>query len=106
MTGVPVMAFEPVTAAATPSLTLVAIVKFALKFKAGVNVKPDNRVLTSAIAPAAVQTPAANVDVTAPDVAVLILPARTFDRVKVTVTVAESTSLTTIAVSGNPVSST
>ena len=53
----PVNALLPVMAGATPSLTLVAIVKLPLKFAAGVNVSPASSALTSAIAPAAVQTP-------------------------------------------------
>ena len=51
------MDFVPVTAAATPSLTLVAIVKLLLKFAAGVNVNAASNVLTSAMAPLADQTP-------------------------------------------------
>ena len=47
----------PVMAGATPSLTLVAIVKLPLKFAAGVNVTPASSALTSASAPEAVQTP-------------------------------------------------
>ena len=57
-TAVPVIVLLPVTAAATPSLTLVAIVKLALKLSAGVKVSPASNVLTSAIAPLALHTPA------------------------------------------------
>ena len=53
----PVNALLPVIAGATPSLTLVAIVKLPLKFGAGVKVTPASSALTSAIAPEAVQTP-------------------------------------------------
>ena len=56
-TAMPVMVLLPVIAAATPSLTLVAIVKLLLKFAAGVKVTPASKVLTSAIAPLAVHTP-------------------------------------------------
>ena len=56
LTGVPVTALEPVTDRA-PSDTLVAIVKFALKLRAGTKLTPARRVLTSAIAPDAVQMP-------------------------------------------------
>ena len=57
LTAVPVIALLPVIGAATPSLTLVAMVKVLLKLAAGVKVSPASRVLTSAIAPLAVQTP-------------------------------------------------
>ena len=56
-TGVPVIALLPSTAGATPSLTLVAIVKLALKLRLGVKVTPASRVFTSAVAPLAVHTP-------------------------------------------------
>ena len=56
-TGVPVIALTPVTASATPSLMLVAIVKLLLKFKAGVKVTPASNAFTSARAPLAVHTP-------------------------------------------------
>ena len=56
LTGVPVTALVPVTDRA-PSDTLVAIVKFALKLRAGTKLTPARRALTSAIAPDAVQTP-------------------------------------------------
>src|SRR6185503_5677881 len=77
LTGVPVMALLPVTGAAMPSLTLVAIVKLPLKLAAGVKVRPARRMFTFAIAPLAVQTPVAAlyVEVTAPEVAVFKLPA-------------------------------
>ena len=57
LTAMPVIDFVPVTAAATPSLTLVAMVKLLLKFAAGVNVNAASNVLTSAMAPLADQTP-------------------------------------------------
>ena len=56
MTAMPVMALLPLTDR-LPSLTLVAIVKLLLKFSVGVKVSPASSVLTSAIAPLAVQTP-------------------------------------------------
>ena len=76
MMAVPATALTPVIGAATPSLTLVAIVKLLLKLAAGVNVRPASSVLTSAMAPLAVQTPmpALYVEVTAPEVAVFKLP--------------------------------
>ena len=40
LTAVPVIALLPVIAGATPSLTLVAMVKLPLKLAAGVNVSP------------------------------------------------------------------
>jgi hypothetical protein len=57
LTGVPVKLLVPVMASATPSLTLVATVKSALKLVAGVKVTPASSVLTSAMAPEAVQRP-------------------------------------------------
>ena len=51
------MVLAPVMAAATPSLTLVAIVKLPLKLAAGVKVRPANKALTLATAPVAVHTP-------------------------------------------------
>jgi hypothetical protein len=57
LTAVPVIDFVPVTAAATPSLTLVAMVTLLLKFAAGVNVNAASNVLTLAMAPLADQTP-------------------------------------------------
>ena len=57
-TAVPVIVLLPVTGAATPSLTLVAIVKLLLKFAAGVNVSPASNVFTFARAPLALHTPA------------------------------------------------
>ena len=53
------MSLLPVIGAATPSSTLVAMVKVLLKFSAGVKVTPASSVLTSAIAPLAVHTPVA-----------------------------------------------
>ena len=47
---------DPVTDRA-PSDTLVAIVKFELKWRAGTKLTPARRVLTLAIAPDAVHTP-------------------------------------------------
>src|SRR5438128_2696094 len=67
LTAMPVTDLDPVIAAATPSLTLVAIVKLPLKFAAGLKVTPASSALTSAIAPDAVHTPALKVDVTAPE---------------------------------------
>jgi hypothetical protein len=106
-TGVPVIAFEPVTSAAIPSLTLVAIVKPALKFGAGVNVTPASSTLTSAIGPLAVHTPVPPVytDVTVPDVSVLRLPAAGSLSVRVMVTLVLSTSLTTMSTRSSGVSS-
>ena len=57
ITAVPVMLLLPVTGAAIPSLTLVAIVKAPLKFKAGVNTTPASSVFTLATAPPADHTP-------------------------------------------------
>ncbi len=84
-----------------------AIVKFALKFAAGVNVTPASSAFTSAFAPAAVHTPvpALYVEVTDPEVPVLRLPAAVFDSVSVTVTFALSTSATTMSVRFSAVSS-
>ena len=59
LTAVPVKLLLPVMAAATPSVTLVAMVKLALKFSVGVKVNPASSVFTLAIAPLAVHTPAA-----------------------------------------------
>src|SRR5258706_300036 len=79
--GVPVTAFEPGVAASVPSVTVVAIVKLALKFVTGVKMTPASSVFTSAIAPLAVHTPvpATYVDVTAFDVPVDSEPAAGFD---------------------------
>jgi len=95
----PVIALLPDTDR-TPSLTFVAIVKFELKPAAGTYDTPASSALTLAIAPDAVHTPvpALYVDVTAPDVAVVRAPAAGFDRVNVAVTLALSTSETTIGV--------
>ena len=57
LTGVPVIALLPVTGAATPSLTLVAMVKLLLKSAVGVKVSAASSALTSAVAPLAVHTP-------------------------------------------------
>jgi pilus assembly protein CpaE len=51
------IAMLPVMGAATPSLTLVAMVKLLLKSSAGVKLTPASKVLTSASAPLAVHTP-------------------------------------------------
>ena len=99
------MFLTPVIAGATPSLTLVAMVKLLLKFSAGVKVTPASKALTSAIAPLAVHTPPANVEVTAPEVPVFKLPAATFERVRVAVMVALSTSLATMSIRFSAVSS-
>src|ERR1043166_4324733 len=103
----PVIALVPVTAGATPSLTLVAIVKLLLKFEAGVNVRPASKTLTSARAPLAVQTPVPEtyVDVTEPEVPVFKLPAAGLDRVNVAVTLALSASLITMSIRLSGVSS-
>ena len=93
----------PVIARATPSLTLVAMLKALLKFTAGVKVRPASKVFTFASTPLAVQTPAVNVEVTVPAVAVFKLPAATFDRVKIAVTVGLSTSLITMSIRFNAV---
>ena len=106
LTGIPVTGFAPVTES-DPSLTLVAIVKLAFTFNAGMNVTPASKLFTSAIAPDAVHTPvpALYVEVTAPDVPVLKLPSDVLDNVNVAVTDALSTSLTTMSVRFNGVSS-
>ena len=57
LTAVPLITLVPVMGAATPSDTLVAMLKLALKLAVGVKVTPASSVLTLAIAPAAVQTP-------------------------------------------------
>ena len=66
LTGVSVSALTPVIAGATPSVTLVAIVKLLLKFRAGVKRTPASNVLTLARSPPAVHTPPTNVEVTCP----------------------------------------
>ena len=66
---------------------------------------PASSVFTSAIAPLAVHTPAAKVEVTSPEVAVFKLPAARSESVRVTVTLALSTSLTTMSVRLSAVSS-
>ena len=71
----------------------------------GLKVTPASRVFTSAVAPLAVHTPPTKVEVTAPDVPVVRLPAATSDKVSVTVTVALSTSVTTMLVRLSSVSS-
>ena len=57
MTALPVMALLPVMVSA-PSSTLVAMLKSALKFRAGVKLRPASKALTSASVPLALQTPA------------------------------------------------
>ncbi|MBK8341262.1 MAG: hypothetical protein IPK99_15305 [Flavobacteriales bacterium] len=104
-TTMPVIGLLPVTGAATPSLTLVVMLKLELKFKAGTNVTPASKVFTLAIAPLAVHTPALKVEVTAPEVAVVSDPADTFDKVNVAVVVAWSTSLTTMSIRFNDTAS-
>ena len=81
--------------------------KLPLKFSAGVKVSPASRTFTSAIAPLALHTPVAAlyVEVTAPEVAVLKLPAAALDNVKLAVTAGLSTSLTTMSVRFSGVSS-
>ena len=103
----PVIALEPVIGAATPSLTLVAMLKFELKFADGVNTTPASSVLTFAIAPDALQTPVAAlyVDVTAPEVPVDKPPAAAFERVSVAVTDELSISDTTMSIRFSGVSS-
>src|SRR5438105_11458469 len=83
-----------VIAGATPSLTLVAIVKLLLKFRAGLKVTPASKALTSAMAPLALHTPVPGleVEVTAPEVAVDRVRAAPLDRVRVAVMLAQSTS--------------
>src|SRR5262245_17799497 len=107
LTATPVIDLVPVTAGATPSLTLVAIVKLPLKSWVGVQVSPASNALTFATGPLAVHTPVPTtyVDVTEPDVPVFKLPAAGLDNVSVTVTVGLSTSLTTISVRFSAVSS-
>ena len=87
LTAVTVTFLVPVRAAATPSLTEVAMVKFWSWSAAGVKVTPASRVLTSATAPLALQTPPAKVEVTAPEVAVERVPAAASERVRVAVRV-------------------
>ena len=101
----PVIGLLPVMGAATPSLTAVLMLKALSKSGAGVKVKAANKVLMSAQAPLAVHTPAAKLDVTAPDVPVFKLPAAAFDRVSVAVRLAWSRSATTISVRFSGVSS-
>ena len=107
LTAVPVIAFVPVTAAATPSLTLVAMLKLLLKLAVGAKVRPASKTFTSAMAPLAVHTPvpATYVEVTVPEVVVFKLPAAVLDSVRVTVTLALSTSLTTMSARFSGVSS-
>ena len=104
-TAAPVIPLLPVTGAATPSLTLVEMLNPLLKSAAGVKVRLASRVLTSAMAPLADQTPAAKVEVTLPEVPVLRLPAATFDKVKVAVTLTLSRSPMTMSVRLRAVSS-
>ena len=59
LTAVPVKFLVPVRAGATPSLTLVAMLKLPLKLAVGVKVTPASRALTSAMAPEALHTPVA-----------------------------------------------
>src|SRR4249919_3230172 len=82
LAGVPVTFLMPVTGAATPSDTLVRMVKLVLTLAAVLKVTPASRMLTSAIGPEAVHTPALKVEVTAPEVAVLRVPAAGLDRVR------------------------
>src|SRR5438874_806143 len=80
------------------SLTMVAIETLLLKFRAGLNVTPASRALTSATAPEAVHTPPLKVDVTAPDWPVLQVPAAASAVDKVCVMAALSTSDATMPV--------
>ena len=57
LTAIPVPALAPVIGAATPSLTLVAITKFAFTSAAGLKVTAASNVFTFAIGPDAVHTP-------------------------------------------------
>ena len=57
LTAMPLTVLIPITAGATPSETLVAIVKLLLKLALGVKVTPASKVFTLAVAPLAVQTP-------------------------------------------------
>ncbi len=106
LTATPVKALDPVTED-DPSLTLVATVKFELKFDAGVNTTAASNTFTSAIAPLAVQTPvpATYVEVTAPDVPVDNEPAAGFESVSVAVNEPPSVSLATISIRLSGVSS-
>jgi hypothetical protein len=104
--ALPVIVFVPVIAGELPSVTDVAIVKVLMYELVGVNVSPANRVLTFASTPLARQTlvvePTVNVDVTEPDVAVLIVPAFLSDKVSVAVIIeSASVSDTTIALAAN-----
>ncbi|MBK8341263.1 MAG: hypothetical protein IPK99_15310 [Flavobacteriales bacterium] len=101
----PVIGLLPVTGAATPSLTLVVMLKLVLKFAAGTKVTPASKMFTLAIAPLAVHTPALKMEVTAPEVAVLNDPTDASDKVSVAVVVAWSTSLTTMSIRFNETSS-
>ena len=106
-TAVPVKFLIPVIGDAVPSEILVLTVKLLLKSCVGVKITPASNVLTSAVAPVAVQIPVleTKVDVTKFDVATLKLPATVFDKVNVAVTVALSTSVITISVRFSAVSS-
>src|SRR5438477_525583 len=101
------MALTPVIAGATPSLTLVAMVKLLLKFRAGLKVTPASKADTKTIRLQSSHMPMSYADlcVTAPEVAVVRLPAATFDRVRVAVMLALSTSLATMSIRLSVVSS-
>src|SRR5687767_6679866 len=96
LTAVPVIALLPVVAGATPSDTEVAMLKLPLKSAAGLKVALSSSALTFAIAPLALHTPDAKVEVTPLMVLVVINPAAGLDSVKVAVTLALSISLTTM----------
>src|SRR5438128_506373 len=100
MPAVAGMDLTPVIAGATPSLTLVAMVKLLLKFRAGLKVTPASKVLTSAIAPLALHTPvpALFVDVTAPAVIYTISLHDALPIFRVAVMLALSTSLATMLI--------
>ena len=90
--------FVPVIAGASPSLTLVAIVKESLKPAAGRNDTPASSAFTEAMAPLALQTPPLKLELTPLTVAVDKLPAAGFERVRVALIVGLSTSLTTMSI--------
>src|SRR5438094_10272856 len=81
-----------VIAGATPSLTLVAMVKLLLKFRAGLKVTPASKALTSAMAPLRSEERRVGKEggVTAPEVEVVRLPAVACDRSRVAVMLARS----------------
>src|SRR5438477_196586 len=94
------MALTPVIAGATPSLTLVAMVKLLLKFRAGLKVTPASKALTrSEEHTSELQSHVKLVGGLLPDKKTVVrLPAATFDRVRVAVMLALCTSLATMSI--------